>query len=160
MSQAGPTGPGTALVTGGARRIGAAIARRLAQEGWSVVIHFRRSKREAEALAGAIVAANGRAAVLRADLADAGEAARLVPDAAALLGPLTLLVNNASMFEDDGIATLDAAHFDRHVAVNLRAPLLLTRDFALQAPMVPTPRSSTSSTSGCCGPIRAASPTR
>jgi NAD(P)-dependent dehydrogenase (short-subunit alcohol dehydrogenase family) len=122
-----------ALVTGGARRIGRAIAEALAHAGYAVVIHYRASRREAEELAAGLSAGGAKAHVLAADLARQDETERLVERAAAAAGPLTLLVNSASLFEDDGIADLHAASFDRHMAVNLRAPLLLSRDFARQA---------------------------
>jgi len=80
------------------------------------------------------VRAGGRAAVMRADLADHALVAGLVPAAAAAVGPLTLLVNNAATFEPDAIGALDAERFDRQFAVNLRAPLFLSEAFGAQAP--------------------------
>ncbi|MFI5012939.1 MAG: SDR family oxidoreductase [Hyphomicrobiales bacterium] len=133
MSAAIEGSPKAALVTGGARRIGRAIVEALAAQGYAVAIHCRRSRAEAEALASGISAKGGRAQLITGDLADTLEIARLVPEAAAAVGPLTLLVNNASVFEEDAVAALEAERFDRHVAVNLRAPLLLARDFARQA---------------------------
>lgn len=123
-----------ALVTGGARRIGRAIVERLAREGFAVAIHYGRSRREAEALAAGIVARGGRACAVQGDLSDADAVARLAPEAASRLGPLTLLVNNASEFEPDEIETLTQERWDRHFAVNLRAPAFLARDFAAQLP--------------------------
>jgi NAD(P)-dependent dehydrogenase (short-subunit alcohol dehydrogenase family) len=122
-----------ALVTGGAQRIGRAIALALAKAGFAVLVHAHRSRDEAEALCGEIVEAGGRAAAVVADLSDADQVARLVP-AASAFGPLTLLVNNASEFERDEFGTLDRARFDRTMAVNLRAPLFLSEAFAAQAP--------------------------
>jgi NAD(P)-dependent dehydrogenase (short-subunit alcohol dehydrogenase family) len=122
-----------ALVTGGAQRIGRAIALALAKENFAVLVHAHRSRDEAEALCGEIVAAGGRAAVVVADLSDADQVSRLVP-AASAFGPLTLLVNNASEFERDEVGALDRARFDRTMAVNLRAPLFLSEAFAAQAP--------------------------
>jgi NAD(P)-dependent dehydrogenase (short-subunit alcohol dehydrogenase family) len=126
-------GPKSALVTGGARRIGRAIVEALAAAGYGVAIHCLGSRRDAEALAATIVAAGGRARVIAADLAVAGQVARIIPEAAAELGPLCLLVNNAAVFEDDDLVSLEPGRFDRHMAINLRAPLLLARDFARQA---------------------------
>src|SRR5262245_11601388 len=93
--------PRAALVTGGAQRIGRAIATTLAQRGYAVAVQARRSRAAADALAAEIAAAGGRAAVVAADLADHDAVLRLVPAAAAQLGPLTLLVNNAAEFEPD-----------------------------------------------------------
>jgi NAD(P)-dependent dehydrogenase (short-subunit alcohol dehydrogenase family) len=122
-----------ALVTGAARRIGRAIALALHQAGYAVAIHARDSVADAEALRDQIARAGGRAAIVRADLGDHAAVARLVPAAAAAIGPLTLLVNNASSFEPDEIGALEAARFDRQFAVNLRAPLFLSEAFAAQA---------------------------
>jgi NAD(P)-dependent dehydrogenase (short-subunit alcohol dehydrogenase family) len=124
---------GAALVTGGARRIGRAIALALAQAGFTVVLHAHRSRQDAEALADEISQRGGHAAVVMADLADDKAVRALVP-AAAKFGPLTLLVNNASEFTEDEIATLDRAHFDRTFSINLAAPLFLAQAFAEQAP--------------------------
>jgi NAD(P)-dependent dehydrogenase (short-subunit alcohol dehydrogenase family) len=123
-----------ALVTGGARRIGRRIVERLAREGYAVAIHFHRSKRQAEELATSIRSQGGRAVVIQADLADPAALTRLVSEAVRGLGPLTLLVNNASEFEADEIGTLSEARWDRHFAVNLRAPAFLSQDFARQLP--------------------------
>jgi NAD(P)-dependent dehydrogenase (short-subunit alcohol dehydrogenase family) len=122
-----------ALVTGGAKRIGRAIVEALAAEGCAVAIHHHRSRAEAEALAAAIVARGGRAAALAGDLASP-DCGALIAQAAERLGPLSVLVNNASLFERDEAATLTAERFDRHMAVNARAPALLARAFAAQAP--------------------------
>lgn len=125
--------PRVALVTGAARRIGRAIARELSRAGHAVAIHAWNSAGEAEALAHEIKSAGGAAAVVRADLSDHAAVMRLVPAAVAALGPLTLLVNCASTFEQDAIGTLDVERFDRQFAVNLRAPLFLSEAFAAQA---------------------------
>ncbi|HEU5017684.1 MAG TPA: SDR family oxidoreductase [Pseudolabrys sp.] len=122
-----------ALITGGARRIGAAIARALVRNGYAVALHANRSRPDAEALARNIVDGGGRAAVVQGDLADARAVERLVP-AAAALAPLTLLVNSAAEFEPDEIGTIDRAAFERTLAVNLAAPLFLAQAFAAQAP--------------------------
>ena len=119
-----------ALVTGGARRIGRALARGLAADGWAVAVHYGTSEEAARDTVAAIEAAGGRAAAIQADLADASDVMRLGAAAADLFGPLTLLVNNASLFEEDDAATVTAEIFDAHMAVNLRAPLLLARAFA------------------------------
>lgn len=123
-----------ALVTGGAKRIGRAIALRLAHEGYAVAVHCRRSRREAEDVKAAIEGTGGRAEVVAADLADADAVGRLIAEAGAALGPVTLLVNNASLFEPDEVQTLESDLWERHLAVNLRAPAFLVRDFARQLP--------------------------
>ncbi|MFC0282647.1 SDR family oxidoreductase [Camelimonas abortus] len=123
-----------ALVTGGAKRIGAAIALALARDGHAVAIHCNRSVAEAEALAARIAAGGGRAAVVRADLENAAETCRLVDDAVAALGGLSLLVNSASLFEADEITALDLALWERQFAVNLRAPAILSSAFARALP--------------------------
>ena len=123
-----------ALVTGGAQRIGRRIVERLAGEGYRVAIHCRRSTGAAEGLASRIREAGGQAIVVQADLADGDALGRLVPEAVRALGPLSLLVNNASEFEPDEVETLSQDRWDRHFAVNLRAPAFLARDFAHQLP--------------------------
>jgi NAD(P)-dependent dehydrogenase (short-subunit alcohol dehydrogenase family) len=125
---------GAALVTGGAKRVGRAISLALAGAGYRVAIHANKSAEEARQLADAIVRRGGRAAVVLGDLADPAALAKLVPQAAAALGPLTLLVNSASIFGDDEIGRLEPAAWDRHFAVNLRAPVFLAQAFAAQAP--------------------------
>jgi NAD(P)-dependent dehydrogenase (short-subunit alcohol dehydrogenase family) len=123
-----------ALVTGAARRIGRAIVEVLSKEGYAVAIHCHKSRGAAQNLAKRVIAEGGQAHVLVADLSVVTQVERLVPEAVAAVGPLTLLVNNASIFEDDGVFSLEADRFDRHTAVNLRAPLLLARDVAHQVP--------------------------
>jgi NAD(P)-dependent dehydrogenase (short-subunit alcohol dehydrogenase family) len=129
---AGP--PRAALVTGGAQRIGRAIVLSLARAGYAVAIHANRSRAAADELRALIAGRGDRVAVVMADLADHDAVLGLVPAAAAALGPLTLLVNNAAEFEPDEIGQLDRNRFDRHFAVNLRAPLFLAQAFAAQAP--------------------------
>jgi NAD(P)-dependent dehydrogenase (short-subunit alcohol dehydrogenase family) len=121
------------LVTGGAKRIGRFVALALAEAGYAVAVHANRSAKDAEAFCVEIVAQGGRAAAVSGDLADHDQVLKIVPAATAAIGPLTLLVNNASIFEADEIATLDRAGFDRHMAINLRAPLFLAQAFARQA---------------------------
>ena len=122
-----PLEPGTAIVTGGARRIGAEIARALATDGWHVLIHCNRSVDEAAALAAEL----GRASVVRTDLA-AADATATVMDATSGLPPLRLLVNNASRFVYDGARTFGVEEWDAHLDINLRAPALLSQAFAAQ----------------------------
>jgi NAD(P)-dependent dehydrogenase (short-subunit alcohol dehydrogenase family) len=123
-----------ALITGGARRIGRALALAAADAGYDIVIHCRASEAEADQLAQEIAARGRRAAVVNADLASTAEVQSLVPEASAALGPITLLVNNASIFQDDRIGGLDADQWDAQMAVNLKAPVLLAQAFAAQLP--------------------------
>ena len=121
---------GAALVTGGAKRLGAAFARALAEDGWRVVVHYGASRAEAEALAAEI-----GGAALQADLADLSQAAPLIADAAeAVGGPLAGLVNSASVFVHDTASDVEADSLAHHYAVNAGAPALLTKAFAAQAP--------------------------
>lgn len=122
----------TAIITGGAKRIGGAISRALAADGWHVLIHCNSSRSEAETLAASLP----HASVVAADLADPG-AADVIMAAAAGLPPARLLVNSASRFVYDRIEDFGAADFDIHMAVNLRAPALLTRAFASALPEMP-----------------------
>jgi NAD(P)-dependent dehydrogenase (short-subunit alcohol dehydrogenase family) len=119
---------GTALVTGGARRIGAVIARRLAAEGYAVGIHAHHSAAEARALAAELRAGGHRAAALHADLSDRAAVAALLPDCERLLGPVRLLVNNAAGFRYDTALDFTPADLDFHLRPNLEAPLILARD--------------------------------
>ena len=123
-----------ALITGAARRIGRAIAEDLAENGWAVAIHHRSSADDAQAFAEQIRKSGGQAAVVSGDLADPATPARIVAEAAATLGPLTLLVNNASVFEKDAIGTLDPDLWQHQMAVNLQAPVFLGEAFAKQLP--------------------------
>jgi NAD(P)-dependent dehydrogenase (short-subunit alcohol dehydrogenase family) len=125
---------GAALVTGAARRIGRAIALELARAGFDVAIHHNNSEEDAADTVRAIEALGRRAVVLQADLTDEPAARRLIPDAAAALGPLSVLVNNASVFEDDRVGGLGRDSWDRHIETNLRAPIVLAEEFAARAP--------------------------
>ncbi|PLP58710.1 short chain dehydrogenase [Mesorhizobium loti] len=124
----------TALVTGGAKRIGRAIVEDLAANGFAVAIHCNRSREEAEALVSEIVVAGGSAAVVAADLTDMDATAGLIDAATAALGPISLLVNNASLFEEDSIEDFDWSGWDRHFAVHVKAPALLAQRFARALP--------------------------
>jgi NAD(P)-dependent dehydrogenase (short-subunit alcohol dehydrogenase family) len=123
-----------ALVTGAATRIGAAIARRLAGEGFAVVIHHRSKPDDAEALAADIRESGARADTVQGDLADRQQRSRIIAEAATRFGPLTLLVNNASSFERDSARDLDEELWDQHFAIHAEAPAFLARDFAAQLP--------------------------
>ncbi len=120
----------TALVTGAGKRLGRAMALYLARRGHDVAVHYATSAAEAEAVVAEIVALGRKAVALQADLLDEAQVATLVPRAAAELGPLTVLVNNASIFEYDRIDTATRDSWDRHIESNLRAPYVLTQGFA------------------------------
>jgi NAD(P)-dependent dehydrogenase (short-subunit alcohol dehydrogenase family) len=123
-----------ALVTGAGDRIGAAIVTALAEAGHAVIIHYRSDAEGARALRKRIRASGGRAEILRADLTRRSQRSTLIARASALLGPLTVLVNNASTFEPDSAGDVDEALWDAHFAVHAEAPVFLARDFAAQLP--------------------------
>jgi NAD(P)-dependent dehydrogenase (short-subunit alcohol dehydrogenase family) len=123
-----------ALITGGSKRIGAAIVEALAAEGFATVIHYNGSRAEAEAMASTITAKGGRASVVQADLADPEAVAALTAQATKPFGPLSLLVNNASSFLADTLHTIDVLTWNRQFSVNIRAPSVLAKDFAAQLP--------------------------
>ncbi len=129
-----PVRSGAALVTGGGKRIGRAICLELASAGFDVAIHHRHSDDEAAEVARAVEALGRRAVTLSADLADAVATHDLVGRAAEALGPLSVLVNNASVFADDRLDTITGETWSAHLDVNLRAPVLLAQVFARQAP--------------------------
>jgi NAD(P)-dependent dehydrogenase (short-subunit alcohol dehydrogenase family) len=127
-------GRGVALVTGASRRIGRALALALAEGGYDIAIHARGEDEDADALERELTAQGRRAAVVKADLADEAATATLVARAAGALGPVTLLVNNASIFHDDRLATADRDSWAAHMDVNLRAPVVLAQGFAAGLP--------------------------
>ncbi|MFO1129697.1 MAG: SDR family oxidoreductase [Rhodospirillales bacterium] len=122
------------LVTGAARRIGRAIALDLAAHGWAVAVHHNGSAAAAADVVEAIVDAGGRAVALACDLASDLETESLIDAATLALGPLTGLVNNASVFEYDAVGAVTRAGWEAHQQVNLWAPLLLTQGFARALP--------------------------
>ncbi|MBL8780664.1 MAG: SDR family oxidoreductase [Alphaproteobacteria bacterium] len=122
------------LITGAAKRLGRAIALKLADGGYDVAIHYRGSKLEAESLAAEITKMGRRAALVDGDLSDEASAQTIVPRASSALGPVTALVNSASVFEDDRVDTATRASWDKHLNTNLRAPFVLAQAFAKQLP--------------------------
>ncbi len=126
--------PKAALVTGAGRRVGRAIALDLAADGWAVAVHYHRSADEARSVAGEIEAAGGRAQPLGADLCDEEQTGELMKQATGALGPVSCLINNASVFEPDGISDATRQSWDRHMETNLRAPFHLTQALAAQLP--------------------------
>jgi NAD(P)-dependent dehydrogenase (short-subunit alcohol dehydrogenase family) len=129
-----PAARGVALITGAGRRIGRALALAVAGAGYDVALHCHTSCADAEGVAAEIAALGRKAEVLTADLAADGETRDLIGAAHRALGPVTLLVNNASVFEDDRIETLTSEDWRRHMEVNLHAPLMLTQAFAAELP--------------------------
>jgi NAD(P)-dependent dehydrogenase (short-subunit alcohol dehydrogenase family) len=123
-----------ALVTGGGKRIGAAIVSKLATAGYAVAIHCNRSREDADALARDLAAMGARCAVIIADLADPAAVERVIPETEAALGPVTLLVNNASSFLLDDIRDIDVARWNRQFSINLRAPSVLAGAMANRLP--------------------------
>lgn len=118
----------TALVTGGARRVGAAICRRLHAAGAHIVVHHHRSAAEARALAAELnVARAGSALALQADLLDTAALPRLVADVIAFSGRLDLLVNNASSFYATPVGAIDEQAWNDLMGSNLKAPLFLSQ---------------------------------
>ncbi len=124
----------TVLITGAAHRIGRAIALDLASHGWAVGVHYNQSQSAAEELAQEIRKSGGRAETVCADLAREDDAQALIATAAEGIGPLTCLINNASLFEYDSVQTASAESWNDHLNVNLRAPFVLTQRFAEQVP--------------------------
>jgi NAD(P)-dependent dehydrogenase (short-subunit alcohol dehydrogenase family) len=126
--------PRNVLITGSAKRIGRSIALNLASEGWNIAVHYRGSAEDATNTVQEIIKAGGHAVALQADLSDINSLSPLVTSANNELGPLTALVNNASLFANDDLATLTPETWAAHMDTNLRAPLFLAQAFAKQLP--------------------------
>jgi NAD(P)-dependent dehydrogenase (short-subunit alcohol dehydrogenase family) len=123
-----------ALVTGAAKRLGRAIALDLARHGWNIAIHYNMSEREARVTCEDAQSAGVKGLLVKADLAREEQTERIVEQARRELGPLTALINSASVFENDQWYSADRASWDRHMQVNLRSPLVLVQNFAKQLP--------------------------
>jgi NAD(P)-dependent dehydrogenase (short-subunit alcohol dehydrogenase family) len=119
--------PGVALVTGAGRRIGRAIALGMAEAGWDVAVHYRHSLAEAQQVVAGIAALGRRAIALPCDLADEEAVRALLPRVAAVLGPVSCVVNNASLFDYDNAAGFTMARLQAHMAANVAAPVLLAQ---------------------------------
>lgn len=124
----------TALVTGAGKRLGRAMALYLAGRGHDIAVHYASSATEAESVVQEIRALGRKARAFHADLLHEAEVQALIPAATAALGPLTVLVNSASIFEYDRIETATREGWDRHIESNLRAPYVLTQAFSRQCP--------------------------
>ncbi len=127
-------GSKTVLITGAAKRIGAALACHLGLKGWSVAVHYNTSKAEAMSVVTDIEAAGGKAIAISADLKDEDQTSHLVVDVEARLGPVSALINNASVFEFDDVANASRESWDKHMQVNLRSPFVLAQAFAAALP--------------------------
>lgn len=125
---------GAALVTGGAKRIGRAVCLELAVAGFDIAVHHRASDAAAAGLVREIEGMGRRAVAVSADLRDVIATHALVGRAVEALGPLSVLVNNASVFADDRLDTITGDSWNAHLDTNLRAPVLLAQVFARQAP--------------------------
>jgi NAD(P)-dependent dehydrogenase (short-subunit alcohol dehydrogenase family) len=124
-----------ALVTGAGKRLGREMALYLARRGFDVAVHYASSEAEAAGVVAEITAMGRLAVAVQADLLDEAQVQTLIAQAAAGLGgPLTVLINNASIFEYDTIASATRTSWDRHIESNLRAPFVLTQGFAAQVP--------------------------
>ncbi len=124
----------TVLITGAATRIGAALALGMAKDGWAIALHYHGSAAAADQTAQTIADAGAKVALVQADLSDEAQAAGLIAQANNKLGPLTCLINNASVFEHDDFTTATSDSWHKHMNVNLHAPFLLTQAFANQLP--------------------------
>ena len=126
-------GPGKILVTGGAKRIGAALSRALVASGWQVVLHYNQAAEDAETLCRELVASGGVVEPVQANLADAA-AVSVLMEQATKTGPLDAIINNASLFSYDDSHSVSAGEINQHMAVNLTAPALLIRALYDQMP--------------------------
>ena len=122
------------LITGGALRIGRALALSLAAEGWAVAVHYHRSAQPAEETVAEIRDNRGQAWALRANLKDPAAAETLIQSAREELGGLTCLINNASVFEFDDPESVSVESWSEHMDVNVRAPVFLSQAFAAALP--------------------------
>jgi len=122
------------LITGAARRIGKAIALGLAHDGWRVVLHYRSSDRDVQNVAQSIREMGGEAFTVQADLNDEEQVSTLIPRSVEEAGPITCLINNASVFEEDSVTTASRQSWNEHMQVNLRSPFVLVQSFAKQLP--------------------------
>jgi NAD(P)-dependent dehydrogenase (short-subunit alcohol dehydrogenase family) len=123
-----------ALVTGAAKRVGRLIALELAASGHDIAVHYNGSAAEASQLAREVEALGRRAGLVQADLSDEAAVETILPRASALLGPVDVLVNNASLFDRDEALTVTRRQWDLQLAVNLRAPFVLMQEFARRLP--------------------------
>lgn len=124
----------TALITGAARRLGRDIALRLASEGWDIAAHYRSSEADAQSLRDAVVRLGRKCSLVQADLGDEAQVRTIVERGEAGTGPVSVLVNCASVFEDDRVETATRESWDMHLDTNLRAPFVLSQAMAKRLP--------------------------
>ncbi|KJE34586.1 short-chain dehydrogenase [Thalassospira sp. HJ] len=126
--------PKSVLITGAAKRIGRAVTLDLASNGYDIALHCNNSRNDAETLAAEVRDLGRRACVVSADLANEDDTHRLLADAKDQLGPIGVLINNASTFEYDDVKTATRESWDLHMETNLRAPFVLSQEFAKHLP--------------------------
>ncbi len=124
----------TVLITGAAKRIGKAIALGMAADGWRVVVHYGASREEAECLVKLIRGNGGTAFKIHADLSKEEQVGLLIPSAVKIAGPISCLINNASLFEEDSAQTASRKSWDAHMQINLRSPFVLIQALCDQLP--------------------------
>lgn len=132
-----PTIQKTVLITGAAHRIGRAMAEFLASQGWTVAVHYHQSEQAAHKLVQSIKDRGGKAADFPANLAEEEEVKHLIPHVNQSLGPIHCLINNASTFTYDSAKSSTRGLWDEHMETNLRAPFVLSQEFAKQFPETP-----------------------
>jgi len=120
------------LITGASKRIGRAITIKLARLGWNVALHYNSSSHEAEQLSSELLSEGYKSTLIQADLRDSENLEGVIDKTRDALGPITCLINNASMFEPDRIDSVSEASFKNHISTNLLAPLLLSKAFVKQ----------------------------
>ena len=131
----GDIASGTALITGAAKRIGRAIALDLAAHGWDIAIHYNKSYKNAGEVAEEVRAVGRRGETFKGDLGRELSCKELIPIVNKKMGPISCLINNASIFEPDSPNTASAKSWNQHMQLNLRAPFVLTQYFAQQLPI-------------------------
>lgn len=120
----------TVLVTGGAKRIGRQICLGLAEAGFSIIVHHRNSEAESSELLNEIRSLGSKAESVRCDLSEPGATSELISESIELMGPISHLVNNASVFEHDDIYSMNETSWDLHLSVNAKAQTLLIQSLA------------------------------
>jgi len=123
-----------ALITGAGNRIGAIIALELAANGYNIAVHYNNSQKNAKELCQKIIAMGKKAIALQADLSVSEQRNKVLSSAAAKLGPINVLINNASIYQPDSATTIGEELWDKHFAIHAKAPMFLARDFSNQLP--------------------------